>query len=433
MESPDPQPLCVAPFTALLIDPDKGVRPCCRFFDALGAYVPGSVAIGRLDPHTTASDIMAGPAWRGIAQQLAARKVPPGCRECIQRERDTGYAGRRDYDDPDWRQGLTYLEINTSNVCTLQCRHCDGYYSHLWAPHQGLPTHRADSELLLRSLRGLDLSHLNSVAFKGGEPLINPDLVAVLEHLAAIGRLEQVVVRITTNGTVARGLPLELLGRARRCEIGISVDGVGELQTYIRHGNSAGATIARFVAAASAIPRVRFGIIVSVMAYNVFALPAIADWWRTLAGYDPRRRWQARWRRWRRRAEFQPISFFHFVTSPAHLCVSSLQDHTRARAAAQLERLDPELYAHVIHMLRRPFAGNHDHDRLVLETLKNDQLLGRSFREALPELRDEMVLLDPAAARADLQRRRQQGQIGAAEAEREDEALATLAAGAPRT
>ena len=426
MATPPRRPLCVAPSTALLIDPDKTVRPCCRYFPPIGAHVPGSFGIGRIDEHTTVADVRDGAAWREVAGQLAAHEMPAGCRDCLQQERDSGLAGSREYDDEDWQQGITFLEINTSNICTLQCRHCDGHFSHRWARVQGMPTHKADPELLLESLRGIDLSHVKRVAFKGGEPLVNPDLVAVLKHLDAIGRLQHVTVRITTNGTVAPEEPLAWLRKARSCEFGISVDGVGDLQTYIRHGPSSLDKIERFLQVYGAIPRVRFGVIVSVMAYNVCTLPAIADWWRGLAGYPMGNRWIQRWRRWRGRAEFRPISFQHFVTSPKHLAVTCLQDHTRAQLVRRFQALDPLRYAQVIRMLQAPYAGDHIHDQWVLETLRKDRLLGRDFRAVLPELAAEFELLDPAALFADLERSRRAGATTQADHEQDVQALSRL-------
>jgi Radical SAM superfamily/4Fe-4S single cluster domain len=426
MNAPARRPLCVAPSTALLIDPDKSVRPCCRYFPPMGKHLAGSVGIGRIDAETTVAAVRESAAWRDVADQLADQQMPEGCRDCLTQERETGLAGSREYDDEDWQKGITFLEINTSNICTLQCRHCDGYFSHRWARVQGMPTHKADSALLLDSLRGVDLSHLKRVAFKGGEPLINPDLVAVLRHLDSIGRLEHVTVRITTNGTVAPEEPLALLRKARGCEIGISVDGFGDVQTYIRHGASSVDKIARFVEVYASIPRVRFGVIVSVMAYNVFSLPAIAAWWRALAGYRLGNKWIQRWRRWRGRAEFRPISFLHFVTSPQHLSMSSLQDATRAQLIARFQALDPILYEQVIRRLQAPFAGNQVHDQLVIETLRNDRLLGRTCGDAIPELGPELELLDADAAFADLERKRQRGAMSQPEFEQEFALLSAL-------
>jgi hypothetical protein len=399
------RPLCAAPFNSLLVDPDKGVRPCCRYFPPIGHHVPGSVSIGKLDATTSLAAIRDSAAWRDVADRLAAGDTPVGCHDCLQRERETGYSGRGDYDDPEWDKGLRYLEINTSNICTLQCRHCDGHFSHRWARVQGMPTHKADTTNLLENLRATDLSRLEVVAFKGGEPLVNPDLGATLEHLAAIGRLASLEVRITTNGTVDPAPFLPLLRRARRCWFNLSVDGVGAVQTYIRHGRSDVENVQRLVAACSAIPDVRYGLITSVMAYNVHQLPAIAAWWRKLAGAELRSKWVRRWRRWTRQAEFLPLSFFNIVTSPGHLALGALQDATRARLADRYEQLDATIYGNVVRVLRQPFAGARAHDQLVLETLRTDRLLGRSWRDAVPELADELVLLDRDASLAEFARR----------------------------
>ena len=64
----------MAPFNALLIDPDKGVRPCCRYFPPVGHHVPDSVSIGRLDASTSLTSIREGAAWREVADQLAAHE-----------------------------------------------------------------------------------------------------------------------------------------------------------------------------------------------------------------------------------------------------------------------------------------------------------------------------------------------------------------------
>lgn len=419
----------MAPFNALLIDPDKGVRPCCRYFPPVGHHVPDSVSIGRLDASTSLTAIREGAAWREVADQLAAHEEPIGCRDCLQRERSTGYSGRGDYDGATPEHGLTYLEVNTSNICTLQCRHCDGHFSHRWARVQGMPTHKADTETLRASLRSVDLSKLEVVAFKGGEPLINPDVAATLEHLAGIGRLRHVDVRITTNGTVDPTPFLPLLRQARQCWFNLSVDGVGAVQTYIRHGRSDLENVQRLVASCMSIPDVRFGLITSVMAYNVHQLPEIAAWWRRLAGAELRNKWVRRWRRWTRQAEFLPLSFFNIVTSPGHLALGALQDATRARLADRYERLDATLYHNVIRVLREPFAGARAHDQLVLETLRTDRLLGRSWRDAAPELADELVLLDRESSLAEFARRPDVSSADVAAIRQAADELATTARG----
>ena len=384
------QPACLAPFTAVLIDTDKGVRPCCSY---VGNHEPGTLGVARLrEGGPSLREILAGPAWREIQRETSAGGVPPGCATCVRREQDTGFALRRDYDDPDWRAGITYLEVNTSNVCTLQCRACNSHFSHRWSLSIGGPIHKPAGSLLQQSLDGIDLSRLNRVSFKGGEPMLNADVPAVLEHLASIGRLDQVAVSFVSNATIVQPELIELLRGAKSCHIALSMDGVGDVQTYIRHGDSQIENIERFVREFAAVGEISFRALPTVMVYNVFALDDIHRWWTGLTT--------------RVAARFDPLRFYNFVVSPAHLSVMCLQDATRQRLAARYESLDPELYQRVVQTLRLPFAGAATHDALVRTTLETDRMLGKSVFDAVPELAEEMRLLDPRAelSRVDMKR-----------------------------
>ncbi|MEZ6036813.1 MAG: twitch domain-containing radical SAM protein [Planctomycetota bacterium] len=379
--SPVTPPLCAAPFTAALIDTDKGVRPCCAY---TGHHEPGTLGVTRLAPNgPRLGEILASDAWREIRQQTAAGEIPPGCRTCVQREQDTGFALRRDYEDPDWDRGITFLEVNTSNICTLQCRACGSHFSHRWSLATGGPIHKPAGSLLQRSLESLDLSQLKRLAFKGGEPMLNADVFVVLEHLASIGRLAEVNVSFVSNATIVHDELLELLRRAKSCHIALSLDGVGDVQTYIRHGNSATENIDCFVQAFSRIEGIAFRALPTVMVYNVFALDDIAQWWQQLAERVP--------------ARFEPLQFYNFVVTPAHLSITCLQDATRHRLADRYEALDPQLYARVVQTLRLPFAGAATHDAFVRATLETDRMLGKSVFDAVPSLAEEMQLLDADA------------------------------------
>lgn len=379
------KPHCVAPWTALLVDPDKSVRPCCSYTD-WGRHVPNSHGLGVLSDSTTLQDIASGEAWRGVQREFEEGKIPEGCRICIQRETETGFGLRHDYDRPTWNQGLTYLELNTSNLCTLQCRHCGPFFSHRWAAATHSPLHKPDNRLLVDSLRQLDLSHLEYVTFKGGEPLMNSDVPAALQLFDSLGVLQRLQVHITTNGTILDESLMALLQKARRVHFTLSVDGVGEVQAYIRHGKSELSNIERFVERYAALHptgwrkkkvRVTFSPLTSIMVYNVFSLPDVADWWGRVAARFP--------------AHTTPISFHHFVVDPDWLSLPTLREATRRQLIDKYEQLDARLYANVIRTLRLPFAGEEQHRRFVAETRQQDQLLGRSVSDAVPELTAEMA------------------------------------------
>ncbi|MCA8950335.1 MAG: radical SAM protein [Planctomycetes bacterium] len=354
----------------------------------MGKHIPGSAGIGRLSPDCSISDVIHGEIWRGVTDDFANGRVPAGCTDCMNRERQTGYSKRKYFYRPNWRSGITFLEVNSTNLCPLQCRHCGQHLSHRWARQRGAPVHKPDSALLLKNLRELDLSHLERVAFKGGEPMMNSDVPTVLAHLQDIGRLSEVTVVFTTSGSLIREDVVPWLSAAKRTYFGISIDGIDEVQTYIRHGPSNVARIDDFVRFYSQVPRVAFGMQPSVMIYNVFSLDRMAEWWRGLPGRVPG-------------SVVGGPRFENMVLLPPELSVRCLSDATRARLADRYEQLDPKLYANVVRTLRLPFAGAEIHDQFVHLTRKVDRMFGRPVLESVPELAPELELLgseaDPAA------------------------------------
>jgi radical SAM protein with 4Fe4S-binding SPASM domain len=378
------KPLCIAAASAVLIDVDKGVRPCCDYW---GEHRPGSPSVGSLGEQSLSS-ILDGATWRSLRDDLAAHRAPRGCAGCLAREEATGSSHRMLLErlrSPRWRDGLTYLELNSSNLCNLQCRHCNPLFSSRWSAHEqrrGRPTAPvvpSDPELLVRNLRGVDLGNLAYVALKGGEPMLNADVPALLGHLQAIGVLGQVTVFVVTNGTIVPPATAALLANAREVAVCVSVDGVGPVQEHIRHGGSGIPVLERSIAKWAAMPNVTLDRNTSVMAYNVFDLPRIDAWWAGLPARFPGR--------------YRPSHYESFVLSPPELSVHCLQDATRAMLADRYEALDRALYAPVVAVLRQPFAGAALHDAFVRRTWRDDAELGRSVLDAVPELAAELVLL----------------------------------------
>jgi hypothetical protein len=261
-------------------------------------------------------------------------------------------------------------------------------FSSRWAAHERRHGRAAtavvspDPELLLANLRAVDLRHLAYVSLKGGEPMINADVPALLSHLDAIGVLAQVTVFVVTNGTTVSPAVAALLAKAREVAVCVSVDGFGAVQTYVRHGGSDIATIEKSIAVWAAMPNVVLDRNTAVMAYNVHDLPRIDAWWAGLPARFPGR--------------YRPSHYESFVLSPAELAVHCLQDGTREQLARRLEALDPSLYAPVMAVLRQPFAGAAMHDAFVRRTMRDDAELGRNVLDAAPELADEMTLLGEA-------------------------------------
>ena len=430
-------PLCTAPFTSLIIDTHKGVRPCCTWDDL---YF-GNLRQDRL------TDILQGEGWRRLREAHLHHEWPRGCINCRQREEQTGWSLRQSYlgreaslqkadgcyFSPNWQAGLTYLELNSSNLCNLACLHCTGAFSSRWlheerkleregVSFEGHGTgnqdgrrfqthelHLPDARLLLENLARLDLSFLETVNLKGGEPMLNRDVRVLMRSLHEQGLLPGVEIHVSTNGTCIQEETLACLGHARSVKIWLSVDGAGPVQEYIRHGKASIALVEETIGRIARIGSAEFGLCTSVMPYNVFTLDRILAWWESLHARFPTRR-------------FLGARFTLMVTVPRHLSLGVLQDSTRqglidfyrsrplpshppdrpdagwmaglartVRSAFGGNRRDP--YGDVIQALRQPYLGHEVHNRFVAYTRRMDACRGKRVLEAIPELRREMVLL----------------------------------------
>jgi len=387
-------PFCTAFHTSLVVDPDKGVRPCCTFEGHLGSLKDGSLA-----------GVLAGPTWKAALAQVEAGEVPEGCLKCMERERKTGWSVRtmymqeaRSIRDGSWRKGLTELEINSSSVCNLACTHCNAEFSSRWVKqardleNNRVPHHRAvldavhapDPAAMRRHLEGLDLRHLQIARFKGGEPMLNDDVPVVLRYLDEIGVLGRVTVNVVSNGSLVNAEVKELLAKAGAVSMCISVDGLAGVQEYIRKGPSEIERIERFIEAFAELPNLTFAMSCSVMVYNVFQLDRIADWWTGHA-----RRWPM---------QFGTHRFSLHVVEPRILSVDVLHDETRRALREKYAALTNADYQSVLQALAQPWAGAELHHDFAAYTRGMDELHGQDAATVIPELAAELLPLRPVDA-----------------------------------
>jgi radical SAM protein with 4Fe4S-binding SPASM domain len=383
-------PYCTAPFTSFVVDPNKNVRPCCTFDGSLGNVERQSLR-----------DVLSGQEWSEVKRQITNGETPAGCVNCYVREQATGWSVRTCHYDPErarstnWRTALTQIEINSTNVCNLACTHCTSQFSSKWlqlndkfgkeiAHHHvtwELHVHPPDPDNIVKQLATQDLDHLDEIRFKGGEPMLNRDVPAVLRHLRDRGLLQNVLVHFVSNGSTVNDDVLELLRGARAVSMCISVDGTGAVQDYIRRGPSDIARIERFIAAFSSLPRIRFLLSISVMAYNIFSLDRITDWWEGFRRTDADR--------------FERLEFHLLVVEPPYLSVSVLNDRTRRTLVQKYRARSDADYSSVIFTLEQPFAGIDVHNKFVTYTHDMDRVWKTDVLHVVPELAPEMVLLQP--------------------------------------
>ena len=404
--------LCTAPLTSILIDTNKGIRPCC--------YYEGDF-LGNIKEQPL-TEIMSNKKWQKLKEQMYAKEWPTECLGCKKIEDDSGRSLRHSYvgdggiDTDGWEDGkITILEFNGSNICNLACLHCHGGFSSKWVieakkvreytiskqldpetenrmltQYRSLnvltnndryqPTtkmHIPDSDLVLENIKQLDLSKLKMAIFKGGEPMLNDETIQVLTYLDSINLLSEVTVSISTNGTYIGEKVVELLAKCKHVQYLISIDGVDELFNYIRYGDAKFDTVEKVISIVNQLPNTIIAINNTAMNYNAFNLLEIRDWGIELS------------KKYNRMAPM--VNFSNFVQSPIYLSMSTLTDEARHYLIKYYtdNSIDGE-FKYVLNVLSNDYLGDTIHSRWVEYTEMMEEVRGNNIADIVPQLKNEL-------------------------------------------
>jgi radical SAM protein with 4Fe4S-binding SPASM domain len=155
---------------------------------------------------------------------------------------------------------------NVTRTCNLKCIHC---YSDSAARVYAGELNHVEARALLEDLARFGVP---AVLLSGGEPLARPDLLELAEHARGLG-LE---LTLSTNGTLLDMHRAEQIRRLGFTYVGISLDGIGDVNDYFRGRKGA------FERAVSGIRNCRavgqkVGLRMTLTPHNVRDLEAIFD------------------------------------------------------------------------------------------------------------------------------------------------------------
>lgn len=111
---------------------------------------------------------------------------------------------------------ITYLRISLTERCNLRCGYCYG-------PEESSAddVHPLSHDNILRSIRVFAQFGITRVRFTGGEPLVRPGLVDLVEQTSQVEGISH--VGLTTNGLVLKPLLQPLIDAGLNC-LNISLD-----------------------------------------------------------------------------------------------------------------------------------------------------------------------------------------------------------------
>ena len=223
------------------------------------------------------------------------------------------------------------------------------------------------------------------LTIKGGEPFMNLELLPILQHLLEINVLQDVIIKLVTNGTILGKEIKEiklLLEKAKSVKINISVDGVGDVGTYIRYSPQKFAkveNIEKFLKTFEGQRNVKFMLYPSIQIYNIFSIDKLVEWWGTMVNkYEN---------------VYDYVELNHFVLGPDYLSVAALQPHTIKKIIQYYKNKGDQRYEKLITSLCKvTYLGDQVHNKMVKYTLEMDKIKGQNVFESIPDLADEMII-----------------------------------------
>jgi organic radical activating enzyme len=406
--------MCPAIFTGLVFDTDKSVKPCCAYGDnhAVQSYSvekknfnDNNNDFGVLSDNYRLKDILESKERKRLQKEARNNELSPGCTVCERRYKVTGQSQKTTWLRPEheggnkgfhdgWETNITVIEVNHSNTCNLSCAACNSFFSSAWLKYEEMsppdpirhlkspPTTSFD---IVSHLKEIDLTKLKTLVLKGGEPMMNPDLLPLLQYFSDINVLSNLLIVITSNGTIL-GKEIDavrvLLSEAKLVKFSLSVDGTGAVGTYIRYSPQQFAKISNieaFIQSFTEHTNTRFVLFPSIQVYNIFSLDKIVDWWDIMIQ--------------KHKNVTNYVELNHFVLGPQYLSIGALQPATIEKIIQYYKNKNDERYDKLIVSLKKiPYMGDEIHNKMVKYTLEMDKIKGQNVFESVPELADEMII-----------------------------------------
>ena len=398
---------CAAPLTSILIDTNKGIRPCCY-------YQAGF--LGNLNKNSII-EIVKNETWTTLKNQMRNNEWPVGCSLCKKNEESFGTSLREIYSQNTTKaeldeEKITYIEFNGSNICNLSCLHCHSLYSSRWVGDSEkaknivktqslekqkralfrpildltdddgtslIKMHLPNPELFLENFKAMDLQHLKTLSFRGGEPFLNSETATILKYADTLGLLNNVDISITTNATYSNKEIIDLLKKCKSVHINLSIDGIGELFNYIRYGDAKFDSIEPTIAKLNEITNVGMLVSCAPMNYNAFNLLEIREWTTEIS---------------KKYNKVQPIpGFNNCVISPEYLSLATLSNDTRKQLIElySTNSIQDE-FKYVINLLANDYLGDEIHTRWVEYTELMQTVRKNNIVSIVPQLEKELKL-----------------------------------------
>lgn len=165
---------------------------------------------------------------------------------------------------------LEYLRLSVTDRCNLRCVYCLPASGAVFAPAEDA-LDPGEIERLVRVGRGLGI---DKIRLTGGEPLIRPDLLEIVERLA---RLDLADLSLSTNGVLLAPLATRLKAAGLdRVNVSLDTLDAGRFRRIARHGDLAAVRAGIDAALAAGLGPVKLNVVVA-KGLNEDEIPAFVE------------------------------------------------------------------------------------------------------------------------------------------------------------
>jgi sulfatase maturation enzyme AslB (radical SAM superfamily) len=315
-----------------------------------------------------------------LRDDFTAGLKPEPCRNCWSKEEHGHKSIRSYFMEPRDHTKVTHMELRESNLCNFSCRMCDGSSSNIIDKEvkanpqlsrfvrkyeENKPTTNENWQQILDMSKDLE-----SVILTGGEPMLMKRYYDFLDHLIAIGK-QDIEIFIYTNGSVYNPLFVERLKKFPNLALFFSIDAVGKIAEYQRHGtdwNVVRGNILRY----AELP-IKIKLHSTLTAYSILGVSQLADFFVELKSSPIN-------------AKFMPFTA-HFAKEPAGVSFTNLNLELRQMAIKQIDQALEKLEdAFPFKTYRRELLAGRNQ---LINAPEGKFLLFRSMSEEFDKVRNE--------------------------------------------
>lgn len=411
---------CPLPWMHISARPGGGGRVCCDGYESLknneGQNVFWKESKG-LKSYFNLED------YKKIRRQMLRGERPSHCYYCFNQE-DHGVRSIRlqyidvyqseiedminstDEDGFIENPKITYVDMALGNNCNLKCRMCSPWSSYqigkdwkqMGRPFDDSIAKRIFQDKWYASPQTFQmlkeaLPHVRDIFSTGGEPMLIKEHLQILKMIVEEGHADHISLRYNSNQTVIPEKIIELWRHFKAVNFNCSVDGFGELNSYIRYPSrweKQTKNIHFLDQLSYESNNIEVFIHSTLQAYNISRIPELLGWLK--------------------REEFKSlhrVPFFILVRIPEWCSPSVFPQEVRNRATNKiLDRLDeyeefflnynPEhqhwskervrILREFCRMIQTDSSQEKHLPQFIEETKKHDRLRRQSVLKVLPEL-----------------------------------------------